>query len=106
MTAATRDPPYAARHVISRPPRRRPRAKIDEMKRGTDEGDPDRAGRAGSYVMAERRPDGALVLEPERESLSAVIAATDGRVFCDDDFAEHLRRVAASDDDLPPAPHA
>ena len=57
---------------------------------------------AGSYVITERRPNGALVLEPERERLSAVIAETDGKVFRDEEFIEHLERVAASEDDLPP----
>lgn len=59
-------------------------------------------GVAGSYVIAERRPNGALVLEPERERLSEVIAETEGEVFRDEEFAEHLKRVAASEDDLPP----
>ena len=59
-------------------------------------------GIAGSYVITERRPNGALVLEPERERLSAVIAATDGKVFGDEEFIEHLERVAATEDDLPP----
>lgn len=57
---------------------------------------------AGSYVVTERRPNGALVLEPERERLSAVIAETERTVFRDEEFLEHLERVAASDDDLPP----
>jgi hypothetical protein len=57
---------------------------------------------AGSYVITERRPNGALVLEPERERLSAVIAETEGKVFRDEEFVEHLERVAASEDDLPP----
>ena len=57
---------------------------------------------AGSYVITERRPNGALVLEPERERLSAVIAETEGKVFRDEEFAQHLERVAASEDDLPP----
>ena len=58
-------------------------------------------GVAGSYVMTERRPDGALVLAPEREPLSAVLADTEGKVFRDEEFVAHLERVAASDDDLP-----
>jgi hypothetical protein len=58
-------------------------------------------GVAGSYVVKERRPDGALVLEPERERLSEVIAETEGRVFCDEEFIGHLERVARSEDDLP-----
>jgi hypothetical protein len=57
---------------------------------------------AGSYVITERRPNGTLVLEPARERLSAVIAETEGKVFRDEEFAEHLERVAASEDDLPP----
>ncbi|MGH2764070.1 MAG: hypothetical protein ACRDL4_15305 [Thermoleophilaceae bacterium] len=60
-------------------------------------------GVAGSYVIAERRPNGALVLEPERERLSVVIADAEGKVFHDEEFIEHLERVAASEDDL--APH-
>ena len=56
----------------------------------------------GSYAVVEQRDDGTLVLEPEREKLSEVIAETDGKVFVDDEFEAHLRRVAATDDDLPP----
>lgn len=40
-------------------------------------------GIAGSYVVAQRRSDGALVLMPERERLSDVIADTEGQVFQD-----------------------
>lgn len=58
-------------------------------------------GIAGSYVVAERRADGALVLMPERERLSDVIAETEGQVFEDDEFIAHLERVARADDDLP-----
>jgi hypothetical protein len=57
-------------------------------------------GVAGRYIVAERRADGALVLEPERERLSAVIAETEGKVFRDEEFNEHLERVARSEDDL------
>lgn len=57
-------------------------------------------GIAGSYVVAEKRPDGALVLRPEREKLSAVIAETDGKVFRDEEFIEHLERVSETEDDL------
>lgn len=57
-------------------------------------------GIAGSYVVAEKRPDGALVLKPEREKLSAVIAETDGKVFRDEEFIEHLERVSETEDDL------
>lgn len=57
-------------------------------------------GIAGSYIVAEKRPDGALVLKPEREKLSAVIAETDGKVFRDDEFIEHLERVSETEDDL------
>lgn len=59
-------------------------------------------GLAGSYVVAERRPDGALVLEPEpeRERLSEVIAETEDAVFRDEEFIAHLERVARSEDDL------
>lgn len=56
-------------------------------------------GIAGSYVVAEKRPNGALVLEPEREKLSAVIAETDGKVFRDEEFIEHLERVSRAEDD-------
>ncbi len=57
-------------------------------------------GVAGRYIVAERRADGALVLEPERERLSAIIAETEGKVFQDEEFVEHLERVARSEDDL------
>ena len=58
-------------------------------------------GIAGSYVVAERRADGALVLMPERERLSDVIAETEGQVFEDEEFIAHLDRVARAEDDLP-----
>jgi hypothetical protein len=58
-------------------------------------------GIAGSYVVAERRADGALVLMPERERLSDVIAETEGQVFEDQEFIAHLERVARAEDDLP-----
>jgi hypothetical protein len=63
-------------------------------------------GVAGSYELVERRDDGSLVLRPERERLSDILRETEGQVFCDDEFAAHLQRVAASEDDLtvdPPA---
>jgi hypothetical protein len=59
-------------------------------------------GVAGRYIVAERRADGALVLKPERERLSAIIAETEGKVFRDEEFVEHLERVAGAEDDLPP----
>ena len=59
-------------------------------------------GLAGDYVVAEQRPDGTLVLRPEREQLSAVTAETADEVFRDQEFIAHLERVAASEDDLPP----
>jgi hypothetical protein len=37
----------------------------------------------------------------ERERLSEILSETDGRVFCDEELAEHLVRIAASEDDLP-----
>jgi DhnA family fructose-bisphosphate aldolase class Ia len=57
-------------------------------------------GIAGSYVVAERRPDGTLVLTPEREKLSMVTAETEGNVVRDDEFIEHLERVSEAEDDL------
>ncbi len=57
---------------------------------------------SGDYVVAEQRDDGTLVLEPQRELLSAVVAETDGQVFHDEEFIAHLERVAAAEDDLPP----
>ncbi len=58
-------------------------------------------GIAGSYVVAERRPNGALVLMPERERLSDLTAETEGQVFQDEEFIAHLERVARAEDDLP-----
>ncbi len=55
----------------------------------------------GSYVVAERRDDGTLVLQPECERLSEVIAETDGQIFEEEEFISHLERVAAAEDDLP-----
>jgi len=59
-------------------------------------------GIAGSYEIVERRSDGSLVLKPHRERLSKVMRDTEGVVFRDDEFASHLERVAATEDDLPP----
>ncbi len=56
----------------------------------------------GSYRVLERRPDGTLVLQPEREQLSWVVAETDGQVFRDEDFITHLERLEAAEDDLAP----
>jgi hypothetical protein len=58
-------------------------------------------GVAGAYELVERRGDGSLVLRPEHERLSEILRETDGRVFRDEEFTEHLQRVAASEDDLP-----
>ncbi len=52
----------------------------------------------GDYVVAEQRDDGTLVLEPERERLSEVIAETDGQVFRDEEFIAHLERLEAAED--------
>ena len=57
-------------------------------------------GIAGSYIVAEKRADGALLLKPEGEKLSAVIAETDGKVFRDEEFIEHLERVSETEYDL------
>ncbi len=56
----------------------------------------------GSYRVLERRPDGTLVLQPEREQLSWVVAETDGQVFHDEEFITHLERLEAAEDDLAP----
>jgi hypothetical protein len=58
------------------------------------------AGIAGSYVVAERRPDGVLVLEPDREQASGVIAETEGEGFRDEELMDRLRRVSEAEDDL------
>jgi hypothetical protein len=58
-------------------------------------------GVAGSYELVERRVDGSLVLRPNQERLSEVVRATEGQIFHDDEFAAHLERVAATEDDLP-----
>lgn len=55
----------------------------------------------GSYWVLERREDGTLVLQPQRERLSQVAAETDGEVFRDEEFLAHLARVEAAQDDLP-----
>jgi hypothetical protein len=61
-------------------------------------------GVAGSYELVERRGDGSLLLRPEHERLSEVLHETEGQVFRDEEFAAHLERVAASEDDLPADP--
>ena len=58
------------------------------------------AGVAGAYELVERRGDGSLVLRPQHERLSEVLRETEGHVFRDEEFAVHLERVAASEDDL------
>lgn len=58
---------------------------------------------SGEYVVAEQRDDGTLVLEPQRERLSRVVAETDGEVFRDEEFIAHLERLEAAEDDLAPA---
>jgi nicotinamide riboside kinase len=57
-------------------------------------------GVAGSYELVECRADGSLLLRPERERLSDVLRETDGQVSRDEEFAAHLERVVASEDDL------
>jgi hypothetical protein len=57
-------------------------------------------GVAGSYIVAKKRPGGALLLKPEREKLSAVIAETDGKIFRDEEFIERLERISETEDDL------
>jgi hypothetical protein len=64
------------------------------------------SGVAGSYELVGRRGDGSLLLRPEYERLSDVLRETEGEVFRDDEFAAHLERVAASEDDLPVDPAA
>jgi hypothetical protein len=76
------------------------RARIDDVEEAPVRVTLTEGGVAGRCVVAERRGDGALVLEPERERLSAVIAETEGKVFRDEEFVEHLERVARSDDDV------
>lgn len=61
---------------------------------------------AGSYELVERRADGSLLLRPEHERLSDVLRETERKVFRDEEFAAHLQRVAASEDDLPADPFA
>ena len=58
-------------------------------------------GVAGSYELVERWGDGSLLLRPEHERLSEVLRETEGQVFRDDEFATHLERVTASEDDFP-----
>ncbi len=61
-------------------------------------------GVAGSCELVERRGDGSLLLRPEHERLSDVLRETEGQVLRDEEFAAHLERVAASEDDLPADP--
>lgn len=58
------------------------------------------------YELIERRGDGSPLLRPDHEHLSDVLCETEGQVFRDDEFAAHLERVAASEDDLPTDPPA
>lgn len=59
------------------------------------------AGIAGSYELVEQRVDGSLLLRPTPERLSDVLDETEGQIFHDEEFAAHLQRVAATEDDLP-----
>lgn len=79
----------------------RPNGKISQVKENALKVTLTEPGIAGSYVVAERRADGALVLMPERERLSDVIAETAGQVHDDEGFIAHLERVARAQDDLP-----
>ena len=63
-------------------------------------------GVAGSYEVVECPSDGSLLLRPQPERLSDVVRETVGQVFRDEEFAAHLERVAASEDDLPADPSA
>jgi hypothetical protein len=65
--------------IVACPPRAEGRATIGCMKQAPLRVTLTEPGLAGSYVVAERRADGALVLEPERERLSDVIAETINR---------------------------
>jgi hypothetical protein len=87
--------------VVACSPRAEGRATIGCMKQVPLRVTLTEPGLAGSYLVAERRPDGALLLEPERERLSEVIAETEDTVFRDEEFIAHLERVARSEDDLP-----
>ena len=51
--------------------------------------------------LIERRGDGSPLLGPDHEILS-----DEGQVFRDDEFAAHLERLAASEDNLPTDPPA
>lgn len=53
----------------------------------------------GAYDVIERRSDGSLLLRPVRERLSDVLRATEDTVFVDEEFAAHLERVIAAEDD-------
>ncbi|OAI39320.1 hypothetical protein AYO39_00555 [Actinobacteria bacterium SCGC AG-212-D09] len=57
-------------------------------------------GIAGRSVVSEKRQDGALVLKPDHEKLSDIADETDGKVFRDEEFVEHLARVSEAEDDL------
>jgi hypothetical protein len=63
-------------------------------------------GVAGSYELVERRGDGSLLLRPEHERLSDILRGAEGQIFRGEEFAAHLERVAASEDDLPVDPSA
>ncbi len=41
------------------------------------------------------------MLRPEHERLSDVLRETEGQIFRDEEFAAHLQRVAATEDNLP-----
>lgn len=43
---------------------------------------------------------------PEHERFSEVLKETEGKIFRDEDFAAHLHRVAAREDNLPRDPPA
>jgi len=63
-------------------------------------------GVAGAYGLVERRGDRSLVLRPQHERRRRSCARQTAGSFRNEEFAEHLGRVAASEDDLPVDPPA
>ena len=92
---------HSSRLTISRPPRC-DNVVVATARKHIRLADPELAG---LYEVVERRPDGSLVLRPERERLSDVLEETEGAVFADEEFISHLERVAATEDDLPHDDH-
>lgn len=65
---------------------------------GTDEGDPlTEPGLPGDYIVAERNPDGSLLLAPDT-SIEAIRGRLGGRPLTPEEFEEHFGDLSTDDE--------